>query len=82
MEQNVSNVKIWAHRGANEYAPENTVEAFELLEPTDLTINIELKTNVFSYPGIERRILEMADEYGLRDRIWIYLSLEDRVCIW
>ncbi len=138
-------VKIWAHRGANEYAPENTLEAFEaavragadgveldvhqtrdnrvvvihderldrtstgsgfvkdctleelrrfdyakdtafegkarytiptledvfgLLEPTGLTVNIELKTNVFHYFGIERRILKLAEEYGMRDRIW------------
>ena len=25
-----STVKIWAHRGANEYAPENTMEAFDM----------------------------------------------------
>ena len=140
-----SSVKIWAHRGANEFAPENTLEAFdmavrlgadgveldvhltrdkeivvihdekldrtsngkgfvkdfslnelrqfdfargtgfegkahyaiptlrevfELLKPTGLTINIELKTNVFHYIGIEKQILRMAEEYGMRDRIW------------
>ena len=145
-ERNQNNtVKIWAHRGANEYAPENTMEAFEkairlgadgieldvhqtrdgeivvihdekldrtssgkgfvkdytleelrqfdyakgtpfegkahyaiptlqevfeLLKPTGLTLNIELKTNVFRYRGIERRILKMVEEYGMRDRIW------------
>ena len=148
-------VQIWAHRGANEYAPENTMEAFkkavslgadgveldihqtrdreivvihdellertstgkgfvkdysleelrrfdfakgtrfegkahyaiptmrevfELLEPTDLAINIELKTNVFRYRGIERRILQMADEFGMRERVWYssfnHLSVE------
>ena len=138
-------VKIWAHRGACEYAPENTLEAFriaaelgadgveldihqtrdqelvvihderldrtstgkgfvkdytleelrqfdfskgsafegkahyaipamrdvfELLKPTDLTINIELKTNVFRYRDIECQILQMAQEYGMRDRVW------------
>lgn len=140
-----STVKIWAHRGANEYAPENTMEAFdmavrlgadgveldvhqtrdqeivvihdekldrtstgrgfvkdyslqelrkfdyakgtrfegkghytiptlrdvfELLKPTGLTINIELKTNIFPYLGIERKILQMAAEYGMRERVW------------
>ena len=138
-------VKVWAHRGANEYAPENTLEAFEkavqvgadgveldvhqtvdneivvihddrldrtsngrgfvkdytlkelrefdyargsqfagkkhydiptlrevfeLLKPTDLTINIELKTLVMRYIGIENRILKLADEFGMMDRIW------------
>ncbi|MBO7710077.1 MAG: glycerophosphodiester phosphodiesterase [Lachnospiraceae bacterium] len=147
-------VKIWAHRGANEYAPENTLEAFdmavrlgadgveldvhqtrdqeivvihdekldrtssgrgfvkdyslrelrrfdyakgtkfegkghyaiptlrevfELLKPTGLTINIELKTNVFPYRGIERRILQMAEEFGMRERVW-YSSF-NRLCI-
>ena len=138
-------VKIWSHRGANEYAPENTMEAFEkavelgadgveldvhqtadneivvihderldrtsngrgfvknytlnelrkfdyardskfkgqkhyeipllkevfeLLKPTDLSINIEMKTLVFHYPGIEAQILKMADDFGMIDRIW------------
>ena len=44
-------------------------EVFELLEPTDLTINIELKTNLFPYPGIEHKLLEMAKEYGMSDRV-------------
>ena len=135
--------KIWAHRGAVEYAPENTLEAFEaavrlgadgieldihetrdkeivvihdekidrtsngrgwvkdfsleelrkfdfsrgtefgkqytiptmrevfeLIRPTDLTINIELKTNIIHYPGIENHILKMAEEFGMSDRVW------------
>lgn len=137
-------VKIWAHRGANEYAPENTLEAFEkavllgadgieldvhqtrdreivvihdekldrtssgqgfvkdyllrelkqfdyakgtafegkahyaiptlrevfeLIRPTGLTINIELKTNVFPYIGIESRILKMVEEFGMQERV-------------
>ena len=144
-QESCNSVKIWAHRGANEYAPENTLEAFEkavrlgadgieldvhqtrdreivvihdekldrtsngrgfvkdftlkqlrqfdyakgtafegkahyaiptlrevleLIRPTGLTVNIELKTNVFPYIGIESRILRMVDELGMSDRIW------------
>ena len=36
-------------------------EVFELLKPTDLTINIELKTGILDYPGI-RKALEDVDK--------------------
>ncbi len=143
-----STVKIWAHRGASEYAPENTMEAFEwavklgadgieldvhktkdqqivvihdekldrtstgkgwvknytldelrqfdysrgtgfgkekhytiptlrevyeMLKPTSLTINVELKTGIIHYQRIERELLKIAEEYGMSDRI-IYSS--------
>ncbi len=48
-------------------------EVFELIRPTDLTINIELKTGIFDYAGIEEKILEMTKEYGMEDRV-IYSS--------
>lgn len=48
-------------------------EVFELIRPTDLTINIELKTGVFDYEGIEEKILAMCAEYGMEDRV-IYSS--------
>ena len=133
--------KIWAHRGASGYAPENTLEAFELaakmgadgveldvqltrdgelvvmhdetldrvtdgrgfvkdytmdelkkrkvphaqyeaaripalaevyelLKPYGLEINVELKTGIFFYPGIEERVLKLAKEMEMEDRIW------------
>ena len=48
-------------------------EVFELIAPTSLTINIELKTGVVFYPDIERKILEMTAHYGMEDRV-IYSS--------
>lgn len=139
-------VKIWAHRGASGYAPENTLEAFalaqemgadgveldvqftkdrqlvvihderidrvsdgsgyvsdytleelrkfnfnraqpscthadiptlrevlELLASTPLTVNIELKTGVNFYPGIERETVKLVSEMGMGERV-IYSS--------
>ncbi len=139
-------VKIWAHRGASGYAPENTLEAFELalkqgadgieldvhlskdgelivahdekinrvsngtgyikdmtlselktyrfnqLHPeyqkakvptlqevfdlikfTRLTVNIELKTNLFTYEGIEQKLLDAVCLAGMEQRV-IYSS--------
>ena len=48
-------------------------EVFELIEPTDLTINIELKTGIFDYEGIEEMILDMTREFNMEDRV-IYSS--------
>ena len=137
---------VWAHRGASGYAPENTLEAFELaaklgadgvefdvqytkdgeivvihdetidrvsngsgfvsqmtleqlrqlnfnkthqeysfckiptldevlklLKPTDLTLNIELKTGVNFYPGLEKETVEKVRHFGLESRV-IYSS--------
>lgn len=135
--------KIWAHRGASGYAPENSLEAFELavkqgadgveldvqlsrdgelvvihdetvdrvsdgrgevrgftlkelkqfrtgkhfpqyrdagiptlrevyqlLKDTGLTVNVELKTGIFFYPGIEEKVLEETALMGMEERVW------------
>ncbi len=47
-------------------------EYFELVKPVEGFItNIELKTSVNEYPGIEKAVLELIDEFGLEDRIII-----------
>ena len=48
-------------------------EVFELLKPTGLTINIELKTGIIDYPGIEEKIVALTHEEGFEDRV-IYSS--------
>ncbi len=48
-------------------------EVFELLGPTGLTINIELKTGIVFYEKIEEKILDMAKQMGWEDRV-IYSS--------
>ena len=138
--------KVWAHRGASAYAPENTLEAFqlaadmgadgveldvqlskdgqlvvfhdetidrvsdgrgwvgdytleelkrfhcnkthpeyaqahistleevyELLKPLGLEINVEIKTGVHFYPGIEEKLVQLEQSMGMHGKI-IYSS--------
>lgn len=45
-------------------------EVLQLLQDTDLKLNIELKTGVFFYPHIEQKVVDMVAEYGMQDRVW------------
>ena len=44
-------------------------EVFDLLKPTGLTINIELKTGIVFYPELERKIVELTRKNGWMDRV-------------
>lgn len=44
-------------------------EVFQLIKPSDLRINIELKNSKIDYPDLERKILELAAREGMLDRI-------------
>lgn len=44
-------------------------EVLELLRATELTVNIELKTSVELYPGIEDEALELVDGMGMGERV-------------
>lgn len=44
-------------------------EVFELLKPTGLFINIEIKTGVVFYEKIEEKILALAKKMGMEDRV-------------
>lgn len=48
-------------------------EVYELLKPTNLIINVELKTGIIFYEGIEEKVLKLAKEMEMEDRI-IYSS--------
>ncbi len=51
-------------------------EVFELLQEKlkgSLRLNIELKNSIYSYPGMEEKIIEMVYEYGVQDAI-VYSS--------
>ena len=44
-------------------------EAFELLKPTAVKINVELKTGIVYYENIESKALEITRKYDIMDRI-------------
>ena len=48
-------------------------EVFDLLQDTPLSINIELKTSIFDYEGIEEDIVKMTHDKGFENRV-IYSS--------
>ena len=46
-------------------------EYFDLIAPTALVTNIELKTGIFEYPGIEQAVYSLIDAYKLQSRVII-----------
>ena len=44
-------------------------EVFELIRPTGLSINIEMKNSVIDYPGIEQKAIDLAAKEGMLNRI-------------
>ncbi|MFI3214058.1 MAG: glycerophosphodiester phosphodiesterase [Eubacteriales bacterium] len=48
-------------------------EVYQLFQPTSLEINVELKTSIFFYDGMEQMIIDLTEEFGMEDRI-IYSS--------
>lgn len=48
-------------------------EVFEQIRPTNLVINIELKTGIVFYDRLEEKILALTKEMGMEDRV-IYSS--------
>ncbi len=44
-------------------------EVFELLHPTGLSVNVELKNNIYPYEGIEQKCVDLAAEMGMTDRV-------------
>lgn len=48
-------------------------EVYELVKPTDLKINVELKTGIVMYEGIEKKLIELAEKMEMQERV-IYSS--------
>ncbi|MBP3892263.1 MAG: glycerophosphodiester phosphodiesterase [Solobacterium sp.] len=55
-------------------------EVLNLLKPTGLTINIELKTGVLFYPGIEKEVVEMVHACGMEEHV-VYSSFNHASCL-
>ncbi len=51
--------------------PSTLREYFEMIDGKKVETNIELKTGVFEYPNIERKVLALIDEFGRRDSVII-----------
>ncbi|SPX80883.1 Glycerophosphoryl diester phosphodiesterase [Listeria innocua] len=45
-------------------------EVFKLVNHTGVSLNIELKTDVFEYEGIERKVLELASQFPNVERMY------------
>lgn len=43
-------------------------EVMKLLEPTNLKLNIELKSDVFPYYGMDMEVLKLVEKYGMQHR--------------
>lgn len=63
--------KLFPHYGFS--AIPTLEEVYRLLKPTDLKINVELKTGIIFYEGIEEKLINLAGELDMEDRI-IYSS--------
>lgn len=46
-------------------------EYFELVKDKDIVTNIELKTGIYEYTGIEKKVWDLIQEYDLKDKIII-----------
>ena len=44
-------------------------EVFEILKPTNLRVNVELKNSYIIYEGLEEKCLKLADDMGMSGRI-------------
>ena len=68
----IKKLLIRTEDGLKEHIP-TMEEVFDLLEPTGLTINIEMKTGIVMYPQLEEKIVELTNRKGWNDRV-IYSS--------
>lgn len=61
-------------------APPTLREVFEVLAETGMKCNIEIKSGVYEYPNIERKILALMDEFNLREKTIISSFNHFTVC--
>jgi len=59
-------------KGFPRYSPARIptlAEVFDLIKPTGLTINVEIKSGITVYDGIEKKLVRLAEMCGMSDRI-------------
>ncbi len=73
----LSELKEFNFNNGNEKYPYTKIptlrEVYELLKPYNIKINVELKTGIFFYKGIEEKVLTLGEEMNMQHRI-IYSS--------
>lgn len=73
----LSELRKYDYSGGNEAFAGSTIptlhEVYELVRPTNLIVNVELKTTRNVYPGIEQAALEAQVQMGMQGRV-IYSS--------
>lgn len=55
-------------------------EVYELFQGNGKTINVEIKTGIFFYPGIEDKVLELTASMGMEDQV-IYSSFNHQTMV-
>jgi glycerophosphoryl diester phosphodiesterase len=59
-------------KGFPKYSPARIptlAEVYDLIKPTGLTINVEIKSGTTIYHGIEQKLIRLAEKCGMSDRI-------------
>lgn len=54
-------------------------EVLELIKPTNLVINVEIKTGIVFYPEIEQMVVDMVKEFDMEERV-LYSSFNHMTC--
>ena len=55
-------------------------EVYELMKPSGLTIDVELKTGIVFYEELERKVIELTKEMGMEDKV-LYSSFNHYTCV-
>ncbi len=56
-------------------------EVYDLIRPTGLTINVEFKTGVFRYRGIEEKVLDLTARKGMEEKV-MYSSFNHETLVY
>lgn len=63
--------ELKGYKYANGESPITLEEYVEIIKDTALVTNLELKTSVFEYPGIEEKVYELFKKHDMLDRLLV-----------